>query len=166
MVLAMTVYIVRHAWAEDRDDAVYPNDDLRPLARKGRKRFRRLARRLAKRGVDVAQIATSPLVRCRQTAEILAEYSPSEPPITELDALRPGSQLDPLLEWTRQQEGRDVAWVGHAPDVDQLAAALVGDHSAAIRFDKGAVAAIDFDGPPAAGQGALRWLAVAELLKC
>jgi phosphohistidine phosphatase len=160
----MTVYVVRHAWAEDRDEAVYPNDDVRPLARKGRKRFRRFARRLCRRGLNVAHIATSPLVRCRQTADILAEYAASEPLITELDALRPGSQLQPLLDWTRQQEGRDVAWVGHAPDVDELTAALVGD--ARIRFDKGAVAAIDFDGPPVAGQGTLCWLAVAELLKC
>ena len=160
----MTVYVVRHAWAEEGDEAVWPNDDLRPLTRKGHKRFRRLARRLCRRGLDVAQIATSPLVRCRQTAEILAEYAADEPLITELDALRPGSQLQPLLDWTRQQEGRDVAWVGHAPDVEELTAALVGD--ARIRFDKGAVAAIGFDSPPAAGQGTLLWLAVAELLKC
>ncbi|HVA48229.1 MAG TPA: histidine phosphatase family protein [Pirellulales bacterium] len=162
----MKIYVVRHAWAEERDEAVYSNDDLRPLARRGRKRFRRFARRLAKRGLDVAHIATSPLVRCRQTADILAEYTLSEPLITELDALRPGSQLDALLDWTRKQEGQDVAWVGHAPDVDQLAAALIGDARAAIRFDKGAVAAIEFSGPPVAGQGELCWLAVAELLKC
>lgn len=161
----MKIYIIRHAWAEDRDEAVYPNDDLRPLSRKGRKRFRRFARRLAKRGLNVAQIATSPLVRCRQTADILAEYTESEPLITELDGLRPNSQLEPLLEWTRKQEGQDVAWVGHAPDVDALTAALVGDAKFAVRFDKGAVAAIEFNGPPAAGQGELRWLAVAELLK-
>lgn len=161
----MRIYIVRHAWAEARDEAVYPNDDLRPLSRKGRKRFRRVARRLSKRGFDVSQIATSPLVRCRQTADVLGEYADSEPLITELDALRPGSQVEPLLEWTRKQEGQDVAWVGHAPDVDQLAAALLGDGRAAVRFDKGAVAAIEFNGPPAAGQGELCWLAVAELLK-
>ena len=162
----MTIYLVRHAWAEDRDDALYPNDDLRPLARKGRKRFRRLARRLSKRGFDAAHIATSPLVRCRQTADILAEYVPSEPLITELDALRPGSQLEPLIDWTHKQQGQNVAWVGHAPDVDQLTAALIGDKKATIEFDKGAVAAIAFDSEPAAGQGVLRWLAVAELLKC
>jgi phosphohistidine phosphatase len=162
----MIVYLVRHAWAEERDEAVWPNDDVRPLARKGRKRFRRLARRLCRRGFDVAHIATSPLVRCRQTADILAEYAAAEPLITELAALRPGSQLEPLLDWTCQQEGRDVAWVGHAPDVDQLTAALIGDERASICFDKGAVAAIRFDGPPAAGQGTLCWLAVAELLKC
>ncbi|HVX14707.1 MAG TPA: histidine phosphatase family protein [Pirellulales bacterium] len=162
----MTIYIVRHAWAEDRDESVYPNDDLRPLARKGRKRFRRLARRLAKRGFDVGHIATSPLVRCRQTADILAEYAASEPLIAELDALRPGSQLEPLLEWTGKQDGQDVAWVGHAPDVEQLAAVLIGGAQAMIGFDKGAVAAIAFEGPPVTGKGVLRWLAVAELLKC
>jgi len=162
----MTIYIVRHAWAEDRDEALYPNDDLRPLTKKGQKRFRRMARRLAKRGFDVAHVATSPLVRCRETADILAEYAPREPLIVELDALRPGSQLEPLLEWTRRQEGQNVAWVGHAPDVDHLAAALIGQSPSSIEFDKGAVAAIGFDGSPAAGHGALRWLAVAELLKC
>lgn len=162
----MTIYIVRHAWAEDRDDAKYPNDDLRPLSRKGRKRFRRMARKLAKRGFDVAHIATSPLVRCRQTTDILADYVASEPLITELDALRPGSQLEPLLEWTRKQEDRDVAWVGHAPDVDRLTAALIGGEQAAVEFDKGAVAAIEFAEHPSAGRGVLRWLAVAELLKC
>src|ERR1700761_8134867 len=107
----MTVYVVRHAWAEEQDEAAWPNDDLRPLTRRGRKRFRRLARRLCRRGLDVAQIATSPLVRCRQTADILAEYAGSEPLIAELDALRPGSQLQLLLDWTLQQDGRDVAWV-------------------------------------------------------
>lgn len=162
----MRIYIVRHAWAEDRDEAVYPDDDLRPLSRKGRKRFRRMARKLAKRGLDVAHIATSPLVRCRQTTDILADYVASEPLIVELDALRPGSQLEPLLEWTRKQEGLDVAWVGHAPDVDRLAAALIGGEQAALEFDKGAIAAIEFADSPAAGRGVLRWLAVAELLNC
>ncbi|HEX7376468.1 MAG TPA: phosphohistidine phosphatase SixA [Pirellulales bacterium] len=161
----MKIYIVRHAWAEDQDETKYPDDDLRPLSRKGRKRFRRLARKLAKRGCDVARIATSPLVRCRQTADILADYLASEAVIVELDALRPGSRVEPLLEWTRQQQGQDVAWVGHAPDVGGLTAALIGE-SAAIEFDKGAVAAVEFSDPPAAGRGVLRWLAVAELLKC
>lgn len=162
----MIIYVVRHAWAEDRDDAEYPNDDLRPLSRKGRKRFCRLARKLTKRGFDIAHIATSPLVRCRQTTDILADYAASDPLIVELDALRPGSQLEPLLQWTRHQEGQDVAWVGHAPDVDQLSAALIGGERTAIEFAKGAVAAIEFTESPSAGNGVLRWLAVAELLKC
>lgn len=165
MVGGMLIYIVRHAWA-DHDPADYPNDNLRPLTDKGKKRFRRLAKRLVKRGFAPRQIATSPLVRCCQTAEILAERAPDEPPIIELDALKPGSQLRPMLAWTAEFSPSDVAWVGHAPDVERLTAELIGASGAAIRFPKGAVAAIGFDGTLAAGRGHLCWFATAELLKC
>lgn len=161
----MLIYIVRHAWAEDRDQAAYPNDDLRPLTAKGKKRFRRVAKRLRKRGFDPLHIATSPLVRCRQTADIIVEDAPQQPSLDELDDLKPGSQLAPLLAWTVEHSDGDVAWVGHAPDVEELTAGLIGAPEAGIHFDKGAVAAIEFTGKPAAGQGQLLWLATAELLK-
>ena len=44
-----------------------------------------------------------------------------KPTIDELEALEPGSDLDDLIEWTNAQEGRDVCWVGHNPDVEDLA---------------------------------------------
>lgn len=161
----MILYIIRHAWAEDRDEAAYPNDDLRPLTTKGKKRFRRVAKRLVKRGFAPLHIATSPLVRCRQTADIIVEYAPQAPSLDELDDLKPGSRLAPLLAWTAEHNDGDVAWVGHAPDVEELTAALIGAPEAEIHFAKGAVAAIEFTGPPADGKGQLLWLATAELLK-
>jgi phosphohistidine phosphatase len=158
----MLLYIVRHAWAEERDERRYPDDCLRPLTDEGRKRFRKLVRALADRGFMPAEIATSPLVRCRQTAEVIAEVVPSR--VTVVEELSPGSDLHALVEWTRQRTGGDVAWVGHAPDVSHLTASLIGDVLTAIRFAKGSVAAIEFDRPPAAGQGELQWLATAKLL--
>ncbi|MGH7192699.1 MAG: SixA phosphatase family protein [Candidatus Saccharimonadales bacterium] len=161
----MIVYVVRHAWAEDRDEAVYPNDDLRPLTAKGKKRFRRVVKRLVKRGFCPRQIATSPLVRCRQTADLMAEFVPQAPSLEELDGLKPGGRLEPLLAWTAECGEGDVAWVGHAPDVEELTAALIGGGEAALHFAKGAVAAVEFTGHVAGGQGRLLWLATAELLK-
>jgi len=160
----MLLYIIRHAWAEERDEGQYPDDDLRPLTGEGRKRFRKLVRTLADRGFVPAQIATSPLPRCRQTAEIIAELVPSRPPVTVVEDLSPGGNLDALLEWTRRRTPADVAWVGHAPDVSHLTAALIGDALAAVRFGKGAVAAIEFDRPPAIGQGELQWMVTAKML--
>jgi phosphohistidine phosphatase len=160
----MLLYIVRHAWAEERDEGRYSDDCLRPLTDDGRKRFRKLVRALADRGFMPAEIATSPLVRCQQTAEVIAEVVPSRPRVTVVEELSPGSDLHALLEWTRQRTGGDVAWVGHAPDVSHLTASLIGDALTAIRFAKGSVAAIEFDRPPAAGQGELQWLATAKLL--
>jgi phosphohistidine phosphatase len=163
----MIVYIVRHALAGDRDPDRWPNDNLRPLTNEGRKRFQSFSKRLAKRGIAPGIIATSPLVRCRQTADILASRIPGHPPVVELDALAPSSQLAPLLRWNTEQASAhdEVAWVGHAPDVEELTAALIGDTQARIRFSKGAVAAIDYQSDEA-GFGRLLWLATAKLLGC
>jgi phosphohistidine phosphatase len=160
----MILYIIRHAWAEERDDEHWPDDSLRPLTADGQKRFNKLLKKLADVRFAPAVIATSPLVRCRQTAEIVAKRFPSGPKIVPLDALAPHSDLDLLIQWTAQREEDEIAWVGHAPDVGQLAAQLISDGTAAIRFRKGAVAAILFENGIGLGKGELQWLATAKLL--
>jgi phosphohistidine phosphatase len=150
----MYVYIVRHAWAYDRDSQRWPDDGQRPLTPEGRDRFKKVAKALVRRGVEPARVATSPLVRCRQTADILLEYLARTTQLLELEA---------LLEWTRQSPEADVAWVGHAPDVDELTAALIGEGSAAIHFSKGAVAALRIH-RLAPGGGQLDWLVTAKML--
>jgi phosphohistidine phosphatase len=162
----MKLYIVRHAWAGERGDPRYPDDRLRPLTEEGRKRFASVVKKLVERGFKPRLIATSPLVRCLQTAEVIAELTPGRPRVIERDELAPDSRLEPLLKWTASQEEQPVAWVGHAPDVCQLAAALIGDASASIRFAKGGACAIEFTSEMAIGRGELQWLASAKLLGC
>jgi phosphohistidine phosphatase len=163
----MKLYIVRHALAGERGDPQYPDDRLRPLTDEGRKRFTNAVKHLSDVGVAPQAVATSPLVRCRQTAEILVERVSSRPKLIELPALEPGSDLDALIEWTKDQQLNEVAWVGHAPDVNDLAAALVGARGdAAIRFAKGAIACIAFDAEAARGAGELQWLVTAKILGC
>ena len=162
----MQLYIVRHAFAGQHGDPDYPNDELRPLTKKGRKRFSRLVKKLARRGFEPSVVATSPLVRCRQTAEVIADRLGLVEGVVELDALRPESELDALVEWTNQQAADVVAWVGHSPDVELLAAALLGARDGAIRFAKGAVAAIDFERGVAVGDGELVWFATCKSQGC
>ncbi len=116
--------------------------------------------------MKVSVVATSPLVRCRQTAEILAERLSGKPKLIELEALAPGSDLNKLIDWSNDQAVDEVAWVGHAPDVSDLAGNLVARGYAQIRFSKGAVAAIEFDDLITRGGGELQWLATAKLLGC
>ncbi len=85
----MKLYIVRHGLAGEHGDPRYPDDRLRPLTDEGRKRFANTVKALAAAGMKVSVIATSPLVRCRQTADILAERLSGKPKLTELEALRP-----------------------------------------------------------------------------
>jgi len=164
----MDLTIIRHAWAGHYGDPQWPDDDLRPLSPEGKKRFARMVAKLAGKEFAPQIIATSPLVRCRQTADIVAEGVPGGPEVVELDALEPASELDELIGWTvRQAEDCDrVAWVGHAPDVGHLTAALIGQSRGWIRFAKGAVAAIRFDDQIAPGEGELRWLVTAKILGC
>lgn len=162
----MKLFIVRHAWAGQHGDPRYPDDRLRPLTEDGKDRFAQVVKRLSDRGFKPRLIATSPLVRCRQTAEIVAAGVSGHPQIIERDELQPGSNLADLLAWTVEQEDQPVAWVGHAPDVGQLAAALIGNGTGAIRFAKGGACAIDFETEMAPGRGQLQWLATAKLLGC
>jgi phosphohistidine phosphatase len=161
----MFIYIARHAWAGERGDPRWPDDSLRELTPEGIERYTEVVKALADHGFAPARIVTSPYIRCRQTADIIAKYVDGKPEIDELEALEPGSDLDPLIEWTNEQGGEDVCWVGHSPDVERLAAELIGDGAGRVRFAKGAVAAIGFEGDAAnAGGGELYWLATAKLL--
>lgn len=160
----MVLYVIRHGLAGESHDPAYPDDRLRPLTRTGRKRFRATIRALKAAGFRPQMIATSPLVRCRQTGEIVVEELADPPELVELAALEPGSRLEELMAWTNTQALDEVAWLGHAPDVERLTAALIGRGDVQIRFAKGAIAAIDFEDQVVAGRGVLRWLATARLL--
>jgi phosphohistidine phosphatase len=162
----MFIYIARHAWAGERGDPQWPDDSLRELTPDGIERYTKVVKTLADRGFSPDRIATSPYTRCRQTAEIIADHVASKPRIDELEALEPGSELEPLLEWSVEhaQDNKSLCWVGHSPDVERLTAELIGDGAARIRFAKGAVAAIEFEAEINSGAGELFWLVSAKLL--
>ena len=165
----MFIYIVRHAWDGSFGDPAWPDDSQRPLTNVGRSRFADVVRRLVKRGFAPGAIATSPMVRCRQTAEIIVAEASGDPAVVELDALLPGSDLAALLRWTTEQNGDDVCWIGHAPDVVDLTAALVGEGRAEIQFPPATCAAVQIDvvqmdAAKSAGGGQLDWLATADTL--
>lgn len=60
----MTVYLVRHASAGERDES-NPDDNLRPLDRKGRAQAQAIAEFLV--DSPVVWVATSPATRCIET---------------------------------------------------------------------------------------------------
>jgi phosphohistidine phosphatase len=161
-LLTTQLYVVRHAIAEDvADDGT---DFSRRLTKKGRKRFERLVEKLVGDGMSIDLIATSPLVRTRETAEILADIlgGKKRPPIEVVQALAPSSNWEVLVEWTVRQDAASVAWVGHAPCVGRLVATTIGDGTASIRMQKGAIASIRLDDGP--GQpGDLEWLATPDI---
>ena len=159
-----TLYLVRHAIAAERGDK-YPDDTKRPLTRKGISRMRDTVRGLATFNPDIDVVLTSPLVRARQTADILvAGLSPS-PALETCAALGAGHSTAELVEALSQVGNRHViALVGHEPDLGQLAAWLIGAREPLV-FKKGSIARIDVPAFPPDRNGQLVWLATPRMLR-
>jgi phosphohistidine phosphatase len=160
----LELYLVRHGVAEDRGDD-WPDDSKRPLTSGGIAKLRKEARGLVELGVTIDQIVTSPLVRTRQTADVLAEVLKNKPPIAASDALAPaGTPAAVIQEIGRHARKARVALVGHEPNLGELAAQLIGA-KAPLEFKKGAICRIDFDALPPKGVGALRWFVTPRMLR-
>jgi phosphohistidine phosphatase len=156
------LYLVRHAIAADRGDA-WPDDSKRPLTPKGAQRFRRVVQGLRRIGVLPDVILTSPLVRAKQTAEILADGLAPHPPIVTVESLAPGGSPAAFVEDVgRQPKAAQIACVGHEPDLGQLAARLIGARRP-LAFKKGGVCRIDLEAIN--GPGHLVWFAPPRLLR-
>jgi phosphohistidine phosphatase len=162
----MELYIIRHAWAAERDAAAFPDDALRPLTDKGRKRFAGMVEALVPRGLAPQLIVTSPMLRCLQTAEVLAAALGERTKVVQRKELLPGGDPKHLLAWTEEHASglERAAWVGHAPDVGYLAAALLGLEDGWLGMKKGAIAALAFSASPELGRGELQWLVTAKIL--
>ncbi len=162
----MDLYLVRHAIAEPRDGARWPDDSLRPLSAEGAELFRLAARGLNRIGVQVEAVLASSYARAWRTAEILSEKAawPSPSAATELE---PSSSPSAALELIGARTESMLALVGHEPGLSELASlALTGDaHGAAIEVKKGGVVCLRFRGAPGAGRALLRWSASPKLLR-
>src|SRR3954470_9015851 len=144
------LYIIRHGIAEERSEK-WPDDTRRPLSEEGMTRFRKAARALARVGVEIDVVLTSPLVRTRQTAEIFAAAFSPHPAVVNLDALAPeGTTSAVLAELDKYSKKKRIALVGHEPGVGDLGARLAGMRRE-MEFKKGAICRIDVDALPPKG---------------
>jgi phosphohistidine phosphatase len=158
------LYFVRHGLAEERGDA-WPDDTKRPLTEDGIARMRKAARGLARIGVSLDVVLTSPLVRARQTADIVAGALDPRPSIVQIGSLAPdGTYAAVVADLEKHVRKSRIALVGHEPMIGELAARLIGSRHP-IEFKKGAVCRIDVEDLPPAGPGQLRWLIPPKILR-
>ena len=159
--VATELYLLRHAHAGDPEG--WTGDDAaRPLSAKGEGQAERLGTFLAGVGFRPDAIVTSPKLRARQTAEIVArqlglEVRLDERLAVQFDAATVDSMLADLGDPTRP------VLVGHDPDFSELLGFLAGTDR--VTMKKGAFARIDVRGPMASGDGTLRWLVPPDLLE-
>jgi phosphohistidine phosphatase len=158
------LYLIRHAIAGDRG-AEWPDDTKRPLTSKGISRMRDVVSGLASLEARVELVLTSPLVRARQTADLVAAGLKPAPPIETLTELSPGVAPVKMSEaLSRFDSRREIALVGHEPGLGEFAAWLVGSKTP-FEIKKGGVCRIDVAKLPPSGNGQLVWLATPKMLR-
>lgn len=103
-------------------------------------------------------LATSPLTRAMETAEILAKAYDQGEPIT-VDALAPGQRPPAVAPWLRTQVTRKtVAIIGHEPGLGSLASWLTaGSERSFLELGKGGACLLDLGERIDAGEAMLVW---------
>ena len=161
----MEVILVRHAIAHERDRKRWPDDALRPLTAAGKQKFRKAARGLARCVPKSAALLTSPYVRARDTAAILAKAA-RHSKARECIELAAGEAALKTFELLRTRKEKTVVLVGHEPNLSEfLSAALAGQSvRLKIEFKKGGAASIEFARNIQPGDATLRWMLPPRLL--
>jgi len=155
----MNLYFLRHGIAADRPPD--GSDSLeRPLTDEGIARMRLAARGMHRLGIDVDTLLTSPLLRARQTASIVAERFDLTPEVTEL--LAPGASWRRLLGELEERGTRRAMLVGHEPDLSLTISALTG--GGMLQLKKGGLALVELPINSEA-DGVLLWLMTPKMLR-
>src|SRR5215510_15014114 len=93
----MEIYILRHGIAVDRGTPGYKKDSDRPLTKEGEEKTQEIAQAMLGIGLQFDLILSSPYVRAKRTAQIVARELEEEVSIT--DSLIPdGSPLELIAE--------------------------------------------------------------------
>ncbi|MDD1676705.1 MAG: phosphohistidine phosphatase SixA [Methanomicrobiales archaeon] len=161
----MELFILRHGKAGKREEN--PREDrIRPLTPKGKKEIREIARWMLNMHIELDWIATSPIERSRETAEIVAQVLRFQGRTEEWDALKIDQDPKDVLEQlSRKDSGSQGLMVGHEPMLSRTTSLLVSStDSARIILAKGGLAKIGNITLHPAPEGELEWLILPEIL--
>lgn len=157
----MNLYLMRHGLAVERGAPGYESDRERPLTSKGEHKVQRLAEAIVRMGLSFDAILSSPLVRARQTADVLIEEMEAKQKVQLTDHLAPGGSAKELVTFVQGLPGspQDILLVGHKPDLDQLTSLLLtGGEDVVVVFKKGGLCKLTVEYLRAGRCAILEWL--------
>ena len=157
----MNLYLLRHGIAVEPGTPGYENDSERPLVAKGERRLRSAAAAMKKLELSFGLILSSPFLRARQTAEIVAGELKLKKRLQFTDTLACGGSLKNLVGLLAGLESapEDVLLVGHEPHLSRLISLLVsGEMDAAIEMKKGGLCKLEVENLRHGHCARLAWL--------
>jgi phosphohistidine phosphatase len=176
----VNLYILRHGIAAERGTPGFKTDADRPLTPKGRRQLRQIADAMKNLDLRFNLILSSPFLRARQTAEIVAQSLKLKKRLAFSDELAPDGDPKALIRQLNELEPapaaialarigaprKNVLLVGHEPYLSRLVALLIsGKAATTIDLKKGGLCRLETDSLRFGQCAALAWLLTPKQMK-
>lgn len=155
----MNLYILRHAIAEDRSPTV--PESQRRLTPDGARKMHKAAKGIKALGLEFDLILTSPYLRAKETAEIVAKTLDCEKNLMVSPTLAADGNPKELIEEIRRKyhKEKDILLVGHEPYLSNLVSLLLsGQTNLSITLKKGGLCALSVGSLHYGRCATLEWL--------
>jgi phosphohistidine phosphatase len=142
----MNLYLLRHGIAVDPSAPDFAKDAERPLTPKGRRRLLQIAKAMGVLKIAPDVILSSPYVRAKQTAEIVAKLLKRRKKLKFTDELTPGGNPKALIQQLNElrPKPKNILIIGHEPYLSKLIALLTaGNTNMEIDLKKGSLCKLE-----------------------
>ncbi len=162
----LELFVLRHGEAGVKTDDP-EKDDSRTLTRQGREEVGEIAVSMSNLGVRLNTVASSPLPRALQTAEIVARRFKLLNKLVQWDELKPSGDVQGVFRRLAvQTSGSNVLVVGHEPQLSSIIGEIISSKSGVnLILKKAGLAKVEILGFKPKITGELRWLLTPRLVK-
>jgi phosphohistidine phosphatase len=158
----MELYFLRHGLAGQYGDPKYKDDSLRPLTAQGREKMHRAALGMKALGLKFDAFLSSPYLRARQTAKIVAQvFKMENKKIHITNRLLGPASIEELLREIHAHfpKSKNIVLVGHEPHLTQMVSSLLqSKESLDIDLKKGGLCCLKTGPEAKQPNAALIWL--------
>jgi phosphohistidine phosphatase len=157
----MDLYILRHGIAEENNPDAPANDSRRRLTSEGAKKIQRIAKGMKALELDFDLILSSPYVRARETAALVAKEFGAEKKLSLVEALVPDGNPKDLVDQLKSvpKKNRHILLVGHEPYLSRFISLLIsGDTCLPITLKKGGLCKLSLKSIQYGRCATLEWL--------
>lgn len=128
----VNLYLLRHGLAVEPGTPGFERDADRPLIPKGERKIEKIAEAFGALELSFDLILSSPYVRARQTAELVAKTLNLRKKLELSETLTPSGSARKLIDWLNHLQFQDVLLVGHEPFLSELISLLTAGQPGAI----------------------------------
>lgn len=157
----MNLYLLRHGIAAELGTHGLTRDAERPLTAKGERKLWRIAEGIKALELSFDVILSSPYLRARQTAELIAEAIHASRKIEFSESLTPAGSAKQLIDQINgvKAERENILLVGHEPHLSSFISLLVsGKAGLELVMKKGGLCKLSVESLKHGRCAALEWL--------